>query len=149
MSLERGYARAYSGPWNCNIFETLGCAMDLATRVQGQLRPWPDSETGREFRFAKGAHEPVTFDLVALSTDGARHRVTFDLPPAAARVVVFDPTDATATVDGSTATVAEALASQQSIIGTPEFVTPNVDGEFPTMEQQDYLEGVIVAGEFE
>lgn len=58
-----GYSRLYAGPWNSNIFETLAYGMDLVTRAADQIQPWPYSETGDTFGFAKQPHEPVNFYL--------------------------------------------------------------------------------------
>jgi hypothetical protein len=58
-----GYAAAYTGPWNTNVFETIACGLDAVARAEKDIRPWPDSETGDVFCILKQPHEPVVLDL--------------------------------------------------------------------------------------
>jgi hypothetical protein len=71
-------------------------------------------------------------------------------PPNVTRVVTLDASGPTVRVDGvDLGTPAVDQPSQDAIIGELTFVTPNVEATFPTLEQEDYLRGVIERGEFE
>lgn len=84
------------------------------------------------------------------SVGGVRLAIDATLTPGAARVIVFDPAGPSARVDGvEQGALAVAQPSQDALVGELEFVTPNVDATFPTLEEDDYLRGVIERREFE
>lgn len=95
---------------------------------------------------------PLTLVLRPL-VGGARYRLAVTLAPNTTRTVVVDAAGVggpTATVDGATV-AAPTLdqADQDAIIGTLGAIAPNVDATFPTLEQPNYLQGIIEAGAFE
>jgi len=59
-----GYARAYVGPWNTTVLETVAYGLSAAAATDpAPGNRWPASQTGDTVMFVKPPHEPVTLDL--------------------------------------------------------------------------------------
>lgn len=92
----------------------------------------------------------VATRVLLLGDDGARYLIALTLSEGGSRRVQFDPATHMGAIDrGPMLALDVARASQAAIVGELTPVTPNTGASFPTLEQQDYLRGVIERGEFE